>query len=128
MSRPVRVTAVVMMSLALAACVKTVDGSVAMTTEPGPPITSPTATRPTSPTTTETSEVPAPANAKTMTCEEFSSLDKETRLAVVKEILAEENSMFGPLGEEFAEQMASSMCQFLPDKTVAEVLLGSPPP
>jgi hypothetical protein len=72
--------------------------------------------------------VPAPGNALTMTCKEFAGLDDATRKAVVKAILAEEtHSPFGVLGVEFAESMATTMCQFLPDSTVREVLMGTPP-
>ena len=110
--------AVVVVCLSLAACEKKTQGSVAMTTEPGGPIT----------TSTTTSGVPAPANATTMKCDEFTQLGKPQRLAVVKQILQNNKSVFGPLGDDFAESMASSMCQFMTDETVYEVLTGSPPP
>jgi hypothetical protein len=138
MGMPVRVTAVIVMCLGLAGCVKTTEGSVAMTTEPGSATStstsspSRTTSRPTtqsSPTrTTSTSEVPAPPGAMTMKCSEFTKLDQPTRLAVVKEILSEENSAFGPLGDDFAETMANTMCDFMPEMTVREILTGSPPP
>lgn len=63
-----------------------------------------------------------------MTCDEFVGLDQATRLAVVKEILANEQSSLGVLGEEFAESIANTMCQFMPTSTVREILSGSPPP
>jgi hypothetical protein len=63
-----------------------------------------------------------------MKCSEFTKLDNDERLAVVKEILEQSKSAFGPLGDEFAESMANTMCQFLHDETVYEVLTGSPPP
>jgi hypothetical protein len=132
MGMPVRIAATAVMCLVLTACVKTTGGSVAMTTEPGAPITtsSPTTTtsRPSgtaSPSTTS-SEVPAPSNALTITCSEFVKLDENTRLAVVKEILKDENSAFGPLGDEFSETMANTMCEFMPDRTVREILTGTP--
>jgi hypothetical protein len=120
-------------------CERTVPGTVAMTTQPGPaqpaPTTRPTAKRPatprptTAPTpTSPTSEVPAPANALTMTCKEFMGLDEPAQKAVVKAILTEEkNSPFGMLGEDFATSMATTMCPFLPDSTVHELLMGTPP-
>ena len=133
--------AVVVVCLSLAACEKKTQGSVAMTTEPGGPITTstpttttktlrptPNATTPTTTTSTTTSGVPAPANATTMKCDEFTQLGKPQRLAVVKQILQNNKSVFGPLGDDFAESMASSMCQFMTDETVYEVLTGSPPP
>lgn len=132
MGVPVRVVATAVMCLGLAACVRTTEGSVAMTTEPG----GATSTSTSPPTTTSrtrtsapesTSEVPAPSNATRMKCDEFTKLDQPERLAVVKEIIDQENSPFGALGDEFAESMASTMCQFMPDQTVREVLTGSPP-
>jgi len=131
---PVRVVGTAVMCLGLAACVKTTGGSVALTTEPGGSTpTSTTTSRPSgtsrsSPTpTTSTSEVPAPPGAMTMTCKEFVKLDEPTRLAVVKEILKGDNSAFGPLGDEFSETMANTMCEFMPDRTVREILTGTPP-
>jgi len=122
--------AVVVVCPGLAACEKTTQGSVAMTTEPGGPITTstPTTTTPTTTTSTTTSGVPAPANATTMKCDEFNQLDKPKRLAVVKQILQNTKSVFGPLGDDFAESIASTMCQFMTEETVYEVLTGSPPP
>ena len=127
------------------ACERNVPGTVAMTTEPGPTTTRPTrtprafpslpalpslpmlpfpSTSPTSPTST----VPAPANALTMSCKEFAGLDDATRKAVVQAILdKEKDSPFGVLGAEFADSMATTMCQFLPQSTVREVLTGTPP-
>lgn len=151
MNTPLRVSAAALICLGVAtACVRTTEGDVAMTTEPGGPLTTTTrtTTRTTTPTTTTprtttsgspttspgapptspTSAVPAPANALTMKCSEFIELDQATRLAVVKEILANEESSFGVLGEEFAESIANTMCQFMKESTVREVLSGSPPP
>jgi hypothetical protein len=118
-----------------AGCERTVPGTVAMTTQPGPTTTTrpsttsrPTASAPTR-TSSPTPEVPAPANALTMTCKEFTGLDDATKKAVVKAILDQEkDSPFGMLGTEFAESIASTMCEFLPESTVREVLMGSPPP
>lgn len=122
-----RSAAIVLICLGLVACERTVEGSVAMTTEPGPSTSaSPTTsrTRTSSPETT-TSEVPAPAGALAMKCEEFVELEQPERIAVVREILEQENSVFGQLGDEFAESMANTMCQFMPEATVREVLMGS---
>jgi hypothetical protein len=131
--------------LGLAACEKTTGGSVAMTTEPGGPITTTTRTttpRTTTPTTqsttptssttsttsTTTSGVPAPAGATTMKCSDYTQLPKPQRLAVVQQILQNNSSVFGPLGADFAETMATTMCQFTTEETVYQVLTGSPPP
>jgi hypothetical protein len=63
-----------------------------------------------------------------MKCSEFTQLPKPQRQAVVKEILQNNNSVFGPLGADFAETMATTMCQFTTEETVYQVLTGSPPP
>jgi hypothetical protein len=128
------------------ACARTTEGTVAMTTEPGPPINSPTRTPPSSlpglpgipgipiptlplPTrNTDLPEVPPPPNALTMTCQEFTDLDEATRLAVIREILKQENNPLGPDGESIGQMLVEAACQFLPEATVNEVLLGSPPP
>ena len=117
-------------------CERTVPGTVAMTTQPGattaqrPSTTTsrPTALAPTR-TSSPTSTVPAPANAVTMSCKDYNGLDDATRTAVVRAILDQEkDSPFGMLGEDFAVSMATTMCQFLPQSTVREVLVGSPHP
>jgi hypothetical protein len=63
-----------------------------------------------------------------MKCSEFIKLDDAAQLAVVKEILDQSHSAFSPFGDDLAESMANTMCQFLPDRTVYEVLAGSTPP
>jgi hypothetical protein len=123
-------------------CDRTTPGTVAMTTEPGPPIAS--TTRPPStglpgfpdipiPDITDIPipkpkpdlpEVPAPANAVTMKCSEFNDLDDATRLAVIRAILESENNPLGPNGDTVGLMLAEGMCQFLPDATVSEALLG----
>jgi hypothetical protein len=137
----IAVAAVVLSIGITVGCERTVPGTVAMTTEPGAPITTPrampnfpsftlapfpsflpTPTSGASPTAT----VPAPPNALTMTCKEFGGLDDATRKAVVQAILAQEkDSPFGMLGGDFAESMATTVCQFLPTSTVREVLVGT---
>lgn len=123
------------------ACQRTTEGSVAQTTQPGPPLTaSPTPDRraPTIPglpeitlpniplPTRDTSipEVPAPANALTMKCAEYSGLDEATRVAVVREVLAQENNPLGPDGEFVGQILADAACQFLPSAQVSDVLMG----
>ncbi|MET0758021.1 MAG: hypothetical protein ABWY39_08795 [Mycobacterium sp.] len=139
MSTHVRVIAAALMILGLiTGCQRTTPGTVAMTTEPGPPLA--TRTPPTSdpgfqipglplPTrNTDIPEVPAPPNALTMECDEFNDLDEATKLAVIRAILAQENSMLGPDNEQIAQLLAESACQFLSDATVSEVLMGGGPP
>jgi hypothetical protein len=143
MKTHLRVTAAALILLGvITACGRTTEGTVAMTTEPGPPINSPTRT--TSPSipgmpnfpgipipslpipgrSSDVPEVPPPPNALTMKCSEFSELDEANRLAVVREILKQENNPLGPDGESIGQMLVEAACQFLPDATVNEVLLG----
>lgn len=141
-----RCTAATMVALGLAlglatGCQRTTEGSVAQTTQPGPPLTSAPTTISRTPgipglpdiqipnlplptRNTNVPEVPAPANAMTMTCEEFTDLDEPTRVAVVREILSQEGNPLGPDGEFVGQILADAACQFLPSAVVADVLLG----
>ena len=127
-----------------AGCERSTPGTVAMTTQPGPPITSPSTKTPTTvpglpgipipdipipgfPRNTDVPVVPAPPNALTMTCSDFTKLDEATRLAVIRAILAQENNPLGPNGESVGQMLAEAACQFLPQATVSEVLMGKPP-
>jgi hypothetical protein len=124
-----------------AGCERTTPGTVAMTTQPGPPINSKTPTTvpglpgipipdipiPGFPRNTDVPVVPAPPNALTMTCADFNKLDEATRLAVIRAILAQENNPLGPNGESVGQMLAEAACQFLPQATVSEVLMGKPP-
>jgi hypothetical protein len=143
MKTHVRVTAAALIIAGLATgCQRTTEGTVAMTTEPGPPLTSAPSTR--TPSTglpglpnisipgieipglpnTDLPEVPAPPNALTMTCSEYNDLDEATQLAVIRAILAQRNNPMGPEEEMVALLMANSMCQFLPDAVVGDMVLG----
>jgi hypothetical protein len=127
-----------------AGCERSTPGTVAMTTQPGPPINSPSTKTPTTvpglpgipipdipipgfPRNTDVPVVPAPPNALTMTCTDFNKLDEATRLAVIRAILAQENNPLGPNGESVGQMLAEAACQFLPQATVSEVLMGKPP-
>ena len=130
------------------ACQRTTEGVVAQTTQPGPPLTSSPTTGSRAPgipgmpgmpdiqlpniplptRNTDVPEVPAPANALEMTCEEFSELDEATQVAVVREILAQGGNPLGPDGEFVGQILADAACQFLPSATVSEVLMGGSPP
>jgi hypothetical protein len=132
----------------LTGCAQTTEGTVAQTTEPGPPLTSePTATRtPTIPgmpqipglpditipgfptQSSDVPDVPAPPDALTMTCADFNKLDEATKKAVVNAILEGEQSILGPDNVDVARSLADAVCQFLTDSTVSEVLLGGPVP
>jgi hypothetical protein len=127
-----------------AGCERTTPGEVAMTTQPGPPLTSTTRTPsaavpglpgipipdiqiPGLPSNTDVPVVPPPPNSLTMTCDEFNKLDEATRLAVIREILAQEDNPLGPNGESVGQMLVDAACQFLPHATVSEVLMGTPP-
>ncbi len=145
MKTHVRTGAAALILMALATgCQQTTEGRVAMTTEPGPDLTSaPTATaQPTIPGLpgfeipdfpglpglpgSDVPDVPPPANAQSMTCDEFADLDEATQKAVVRAILTE-NGATGEMAEMTALLMAGAMCQFMPNLTVSEVVSGSPP-
>ncbi|MCV7430091.1 hypothetical protein [Mycolicibacterium bacteremicum] len=132
----------------LTGCGRSTDGTVAMTTEPGPPLTSETTTSrkpvipglpeipglpditiPGFPTQgSDTPDVPAPPDALTMTCADYNQLDEATQKAVVNAVLEGDQSILGPDNIEIAKSLADAVCQFLVDSTVREVLLGGPVP
>ena len=111
-----RVAAAALIFVGLATgCSRTTAGAVAMTTEPGPPIASPRTPSTDDPGfpsipglpditsrvcpqipgfpmpgNTDVPEVPAPANAQTMKCSEYTKLDEATQRAVIRAILAEQ--------------------------------------
>ncbi|MGH3674998.1 MAG: hypothetical protein ACRDU5_04540 [Mycobacterium sp.] len=153
MSTHLRVAAAALILLGvITGCQRTTPGTVAMTTEPGPPIASPNQTPSAEepgfpsipgfpnipglpqipgfpmPGSTDVPEVPAPPNALTMTCSEYNGLDEATQLAVIRAILAEEQNRQGNEDEMVALILASSMCQLLPGAVVKEVALGGSPP
>jgi hypothetical protein len=150
-----RVTAAALVFVGLATgCSRSTEGTVAMTTEPGPPISAPTRTPSTTdpgfpgipglpsipglpqipgfpmPGNSNVPEVPAPANFDTMKCSEFTKLDEATQRAVIKAILEKEGPQQGQGAEAemVAAIMASAMCSFLPSTVVKEVVLGGSPP
>jgi hypothetical protein len=150
-----RVAAAVLVFACLATgCSRSTPGTVAMTTEPGPPIASPSRTPSTDepgfpgipglpdinipglpalpgfpmPGGTDVPEVPAPANATTMKCGDYIKLDEATQRAVIRVILAEQKNQQGPESEMVAAIMATTMCGFLPSAVVKEVVLGGSPP
>lgn len=149
MKTHVRVTAAALILMGLATgCQQTTEGSVAMTTEPGPPLSSPTRTAPTLPSlpelpnlpnipipdiqipglpNTNLPEVPAPANATTMTCGEYNDLDDATKLAVIRAIVSQDDNPRASDDEMVALIMADMMCQFMPDSVVNEIVLGGLP-
>ncbi len=114
---------------------------VPQTAEPGPPLTSSPTTSRRTPTipglpeiripniplptrNTDVPVVPAPPNALTMKCQEFSDLDEAERVAVVREILAQKDNPLGPDGEFVGQILADAACRFLPTAKVSDVLMG----
>jgi len=63
-----------------------------------------------------------------VTCQEYVDLDEANRTAVVDEILKDETAVLSPGDAEIAKTLADAVCTFLPDSTVAEILLGETPP
>jgi hypothetical protein len=120
-SRVLATVAALLAAGAVAGCARTVPGTVAMTTEPG--FSTSTSTPRSSP------GGPGPAEAQTMTCQEFAALDEDAQSEVILEILGD----LGPvIGDEDGERMrlaADALCQFMPGNIVlSELLLGGSPP
>jgi hypothetical protein len=147
-----RVTAAALIFVGLASgCARTTEGAVAQTTEPGPPIESPSTRTPSAepgfpgipglpnipglpqipgfpmPGNTDVSDVPAPAGWDTMKCSDFTKLDEAQQKAVVKAILKDSGNTT-PESEMVAGLMATTMCGFLPSAVVKEVVTGGSPP
>ncbi|TPG28314.1 hypothetical protein [Mycolicibacterium hodleri] len=118
---------------AVAGCDRTTPGTVAMTTEAGSSTRVSTSSRPTtsSPRTSSprtSSEAPPPGDALSVTCAEYVGLDSASKTAVIEEILKDETSVLSPGDAEIAKTLADAVCTFLPESTVAEILLGGTPP
>ncbi|MCV7283560.1 hypothetical protein H7J88_28390 [Mycolicibacterium flavescens] len=144
MKTHVRVAAAALIVFGVSACQQTTEGSVAMTTEPGPPLTSAPSRQPSSPTLPglpnipipdiripglpgpDVPEVPAPPNAATMSCSEYTGLDDATKLAVIRVIITNQGGRSGQEAEMVALLMADAMCQFMPNAEVNEVVIGIP--
>jgi hypothetical protein len=141
MSAHVRTAAAVLiMTGVLAGCSSTTTGTVAQTTEPGPPLTtsrSPSSSRPTPtgmPTipnipglpipAPRTPTVPAPANWQTMTCKEYTSADDATQIAVIDAIVSQPKSVFTKDMSSLAKSLADAMCTLVPSASVSDVVMG----
>lgn len=59
-----------------------------------------------------------------MTCEEFGALDTARQKAVVRELIADGQTPFTEQDVDVATTLADSVCAFLPDNLVVDVLLG----
>ncbi|MCV7422531.1 hypothetical protein H7K45_18460 [Mycobacterium yunnanensis] len=129
--------ALVVVATAAAGCDRTTEGTVAMTTEAGPPLRTSTTIRPIpsapdttdSPTTSPTeAPAPPPGDALAITCKQYIGLDEASRTSVIREILKDQTTGLSPSEADIAKTLADAVCTFLPDSTVSEILLGETPP
>lgn len=119
------------------ACSRTVEGTAiragspdatAETRIPTPSTRSSTPRSTPRSTPSRTPGAPPPGDALTTTCEQYNDLDTAGQDAVIEAILTQEGSVLGPENMEIAKSLTDAACQFLPDVTVSEILLGTPPP
>ena len=137
-ARPVAAAAAAALVLTgLVACSRTVEGtatragspdSTAETRVPPPSTRSSTPRSTPRSTTPRTPGAPPPGDPISTTCEEYAALDFAGQEAVIEAILAQEGSVLGPENTDLAKGLTDAACQFLPDVTVSEILLGTPPP
>lgn len=127
------IAATVVLIAGITGCSHMTTGTATMRPQPVPETrrsTVPTIPRTTSPRSTAprpSSDVPAPSNSLTMSCQDYLDLDQETRLAVIGEILRQHGSALEG-GSDITKTLADAVCQFLPNSTVSEVLVGGPVP
>jgi hypothetical protein len=86
----------------LAGCARTVPGTVAQTTEPGPAI----------------------PEASTITCRDYTDLDEDSKLEVIKELIAKGENQAGDRGTVVAKTLADAICQYLPSARLSQILMG----
>ncbi|MCK0176283.1 MULTISPECIES: hypothetical protein [Mycobacteriaceae] len=86
----------------LSGCTRTTTGTLAQTTEPGPPL----------------------VTAQTMTCAEYADLDEQAQLAAVQELVGSQRNPLGSQGVMVAKTLADAICQYLPAARLSEILLG----
>jgi hypothetical protein len=117
----------------LAGCSHTVEGtairagspdSTAETRIPAPTTRTPSTTRSTP---SRTPSAQPPGDALTTTCKQYTKLSTEDQQAVIEAIIEQEGSPLGPENLDIAKGLTDAACQFLPDVTVSEILLGTPP-
>ncbi|MCV7417779.1 hypothetical protein H7K36_20935 [Mycolicibacterium litorale] len=86
----------------LAGCTQTVTGTVAQTTEPGPPI----------------------PDAQTVTCKEYGALEEDAQLAIIGELMKEGSGRMGSQRTVVAKTLADAICEYLPAARLSEILVG----
>lgn len=86
----------------LTGCTQTVTGTVAQTTEPGPPI----------------------PDATTVTCREYSGLAEDAQLAIVGELMKGSSGRSGNQRTVVAKTLADAICEVLPSAKLSDILIG----
>ncbi|WP_235849860.1 hypothetical protein [Mycolicibacterium doricum] len=86
----------------LAGCTQTVTGTVAQTTEPGPPI----------------------PDATMITCKEYGGLTEDAQLAIVGELVAEGSDRLSGQRTAVAKTLADAICEVLPSAKLSDILIG----
>ena len=124
---------VVLLAGAVAACSRTVEGTAITAGSPDSTAETriaPPSTRSSTPRSTpgRTPSAEPPGDVLSMTCEQYNDLDAAGKNAAIKAILEQEGSVLGPENVDIAKGLTDAACQFLPEVTVSEILLGTPPP
>jgi hypothetical protein len=128
------VTAAVVLIAGIAGCSHMTTGTATMRPQPDPETrrsiapTIPRSTIPRSTSPRTSSNVPPPSNSLTITCKDYLDLDKASKIAVVEEILKQEGSVLDPTTSDISQTLADAVCQYLPNSTVKEILIGGPVP
>ena len=102
------------------------DPSETVAASSSAPTSSSPSSSPTSSSSAPTSSVEAPADALTMSCQEFLTLDQATQTAVAGEIIAGGRTKIHPNNKGLAATLASAMCTVDGAQTVNEALGGPP--
>jgi hypothetical protein len=79
-----------------------VTGTVAQTTEPGPPI----------------------PDATTVTCREYSGLEEDAQLAIIGELMKGTSGGTGEQRTKVAKTLADAICEVLPTAKLSDILVG----
>jgi hypothetical protein len=83
-------------------CARTVSGTVAQTTEPGPPV----------------------PDAATITCRQYTNLEDQAKVAVIEQLIAKGDNQAGDRGTVVAKTLADAICQYLPSARLSQILMG----
>ncbi|MGE2716033.1 hypothetical protein ACQI4L_18410 [Mycolicibacterium litorale] len=102
-TRPAVLTAAALLAAGLlAGCTQTVTGTVAQTTEPGPPI----------------------PDAASVTCKEYSALEEDAQLAIIGELMKQGSGQAGSQRTVVAKTLADAICEVLPSARLSDILVG----